>query len=190
MKGSTVNMTLAMIVLASMFVATSAFSNSFSQVSIPQPRVAPMAGSRTMLTMSRLTGSNKDMVFLEKNAQKPGVTVLASGLQYRVLEEGPAGGPSPLLFTKCLCNYEGTTIDGKVFDSSYKRGQPIEFAPYQVIKGWTEAMQMMKEGDKWELVLPSKLAYGKRQIGPDIYPGATLVFQMELVKVNPLWKFW
>ena len=86
--------------------------------------------------------------------------------------EGPAGGPSPGPSTRCACHYRGTTIDGKEFDSSYKRGKPTEFAPNQVIAGWTEAMQLMKEGDKWELVIPSEIAYGDRQMGPDITPGA------------------
>ena len=93
------------------------------------------------------------VAYLQANKLKDGVIELPSGLQYRVLVEGPAGGPSPGPSTRCACHYRGTTIDGKEFDSSYKRGKPTEFAPNQVIAGWTEAMQLMKEGDKWELVI-------------------------------------
>ena len=124
------------------------------------------------------------VAYLQANKLKDGVVELPSGLQYRVLVDGPAGGPSPAASTTCSCHYRGTTIDGKEFDSSYKRGKPIEFAPNQVIAGWTEAMQMMKEGDKWELVIPSEIAYGDRQMGPDITPGAVLVFTLEIVKVG------
>eukprot|EP00549_Striatella_unipunctata_P026144 CAMPEP_0118688862 /NCGR_PEP_ID=MMETSP0800-20121206/9154_1 /TAXON_ID=210618 ORGANISM="Striatella unipunctata, Strain CCMP2910" /NCGR_SAMPLE_ID=MMETSP0800 /ASSEMBLY_ACC=CAM_ASM_000638 /LENGTH=176 /DNA_ID=CAMNT_0006586165 /DNA_START=220 /DNA_END=748 /DNA_ORIENTATION=+ len=86
--------------------------------------------------------------------------------------------------TKCQCHYEGRLLDGTVFDSSYKRGQPTGFAPNQVIPGWTEAMQLMVEGDKWELYIPSELAYGERGAGSDIPGGATLIFQMEIVEIQ------
>jgi|TARA_B110000977_G_scaffold148685_1_gene188533 FKBP-type peptidyl-prolyl cis-trans isomerase FklB len=122
--------------------------------------------------------------YLEANKLKDGVTVTSSGLQYRVLKEGPDGTPSPSVSTPCSCHYRGTTIDGKEFDSSYSRDQPTTFAPNQVIKGWTEAMQLMREGDKYELVIPSELAYGDRQMGADITPGAVLVFTLEILKVG------
>ena len=122
--------------------------------------------------------------FLESNKLKEGVVETSSGLQYRVLKEGPEGTPSPAVSTPCSCHYRGTTIDGKEFDSSYSRGQPTTFAPNQVIKGWTEAMQLMREGDKYELVIPSELAYGDRQMGADITPGAVLVFTLEIIKVG------
>ena len=122
--------------------------------------------------------------FLESNKLKEGVVETSSGLQYRVLKEGPEGTPSPAVSTPCSCHYRGTTIDGKEFDSSYSRGQPTTFAPNQVIKGWTEAMQIMREGDKYELVIPSELAYGDRQMGADITPGAVLVFTLEILKVG------
>ena len=124
------------------------------------------------------------MAFLEANKLKEGVTVTSSGLQYRVLKGGPEGTPSPAANTPCSCHYRGTTIDGKEFDSSYSRGQPTTFAPNQVIKGWTEAMQLMREGDKWELTIPSEIAYGDRQMGADITPGAVLVFTLEILKVG------
>merc|ERR1712205_124719 len=115
---------------------------------------------------------------------KAGVVVPPSGLQYKVLNAAAAGAKSPLAATPCSCHYRGTLIDGTEFDSSYKRGQPTTFAPNQVVKGWTEAMQLMGEGDKWELYLPSELAYGDRQRGKFITPGAVLVFTLELLEVK------
>ena len=122
--------------------------------------------------------------FLEENANRPGWTVLDSGLQYKVLNSGARPGNSPLANTPCDCHYAGTTIDGTEFDSSYKRGKPTTFAPNQVIRGWTEAMQLMVEGDKWQLALPSEIAYGDRQMGRHITPGAVLLFDIEIIKCN------
>ena len=121
---------------------------------------------------------------VQANALKDGVTVLPSGLQYRVLKSGAADAPSPTKSTQCSVHYRGTTITGEEFDSSYKRGQPTKFAPNQVIKGWTEAMQLMKEGDKWELVIPSELAYGKQTLNSLIVANSVLVFEMEILKVG------
>ncbi|CAK0884802.1 unnamed protein product [Prorocentrum cordatum] len=98
---------------------------------------------------------------------------------YKVLEEGPAGGPSPKVNTKCSCTYAGQLTNGKQFDAG-----TLDFAPNQVIRGWTEAMQLMKEGDKWELYIPSELAYGERGAGGAIPPSAALQFQMKLNKVK------
>jgi FKBP-type peptidyl-prolyl cis-trans isomerase FklB len=121
--------------------------------------------------------------FLAENAKKPGVITLPSGLQYKVLKKGD-GTFHPTPDSPCLCHYEGRLISGKVFDSSYKRGNPTSFAPNQVIKGWTEAMQLMVEGDKWELYIPPDLGYGDNGAGGDIPPGATLIFVMELQTIN------
>jgi len=121
---------------------------------------------------------------LEENKKKDGVVVLPSGLQYRVLKSGPEGGKSPLVNSPCETHYKGSTIEGQVFDSSYARDRPSTFAPNQVIKGWTEAMQLMKEGDKWELTVPSELGYGDSGAGGVIKPGAVLIFEMEILKVN------
>jgi len=123
--------------------------------------------------------AEKDADWLAKKGAEPGVVTLPSGLMYKVLEEGPAGGPSPGLGTKCSCTYAGQLISGRQFDAG-----TIDFAPKQVIKGWTEAMQLMKEGDKWELYIPSKLAYGERGAGGAIPPGASLQFQMKINKVK------
>ena len=128
-------------------------------------------------------GEEAGKVFLEANKAKEGVITLPSGLQYRVIEEG-AGLEHPTVGTPCECHYAGRLLDGTEFDSSYKRGQPATFAPNQVIKGWTEAMQIMKEGDKWELYIPSELAYGDRGAGGKIPGGAVLIFTLEMLKVK------
>ena len=121
--------------------------------------------------------------FQAQNKTKPGVTTTASGLQYRVLKDGT--GPKPAAGDTVICQYKGTLIDGKEFDSSYKRGQPAQFPVTGVIKGWTEALELMPVGSKWELVLPPSLAYGERGAGPDIGPNSTLVFEVELVGIAP-----
>jgi len=119
--------------------------------------------------------------FLAANKQKPGVISLPSGLQYIVLKEGT--GPKPGLTDKVKCHYHGTLIDGRVFDSSVDRGQPIELTVNGVIPGWTEALQMMPVGSKWRLFVPSNLAYGDQQMGPLIAPGSTLIFEVELLDI-------
>lgn len=118
--------------------------------------------------------------FLTKNAQRDGVVTLASGLQYEVVNEGT--GATPQASSTVQTHYEGTLITGEVFDSSYKRGQTAEFPVGGVIAGWTEALQLMKEGAKWRLYIPSELAYGARAAG-SIPPHSTLVFDIELLKV-------
>merc|ERR1711934_1205381 len=121
--------------------------------------------------------------FLEENAKKEGVVTLPSGLQYKVLKKG-SGAHHPTKDSPCECHYEGTLIDGTEFDSSYKRGSPTTFAPNQVIKGWTEAIQLMVEGDKWEMYIPSDLAYGESGSPPKIPGGSALVFRMEIIKIK------
>merc|ERR1712196_733249 len=121
--------------------------------------------------------------FLEENKAKEGVITLPSGLQYKVLRKG-SGAHHPTKDSPCECHYEGALIDGTEFDSSYKRGSPTTFAPNQVIKGWTEAMQLMVEGDKWEMYIPSDLGYGDGGSGAKIKGGDVLIFRMEIVKIN------
>jgi FKBP-type peptidyl-prolyl cis-trans isomerase FklB len=121
--------------------------------------------------------------FLEDNKKKPGVKTTASGLQYKVEKEGT--GSQPKATDMVTVNYRGTLIDGTEFDSSYKRGQPATFPVNGVIKGWTEALQLMKPGSKYQLFIPSNLAYGERAMGPDIGPNATLIFEVELQEVKP-----
>jgi len=119
--------------------------------------------------------------FLVENAKKDGVKILESGLQYKVLKEGT--GAIPTASDKVKVDYEGTLIDGTKFDSSYDRGEAAEFGVTQVIKGWTEALQLMKEGSTWMLYIPYDLAYGSRQAGDVIKPFSTLIFKVELKKI-------
>ncbi|WP_201982237.1 FKBP-type peptidyl-prolyl cis-trans isomerase [Hymenobacter rubidus] len=120
--------------------------------------------------------------FLAQNAQKSGVTTLPSGLQYEVITQGT--GPKPTLRSSVTTHYHGTLINGTVFDSSYQRGQPATFPVNGVIAGWTEALQLMPEGSKYRLYIPSDLAYGKRGAGRDIPGDTALIFDVELLKVN------
>jgi len=120
--------------------------------------------------------------FLRKNAKKKGVKTTASGLQYRVIKKGK--GSVPTKNDKVTVHYSGTLIDGTEFDSSYKRGQPATFPVSGVIRGWTEALQLMEEGAKYELFIPSELAYGERGSGRTIGPNSALIFTVELISVN------
>ena len=120
--------------------------------------------------------------FLAKNKEQEGVVELASGLQYQILTSG--AGKSPSITNRVKCHYTGMLLDGTVFDSSIQRGEPAEFGVNQVIAGWTEALQLMKEGDKWRLFIPSDMAYGARGAGNSIPPHATLIFDVELIEVK------
>jgi len=120
--------------------------------------------------------------YLAENAKKPGVKTTSSGLQYRVVQ--PGNGRAPTTADTVTVHYKGTLVDGKEFDSSYKRGQPATFALNQVIKGWTEGVQLMKEGGKLKLFVPSELAYGERGAGAQIGPNSTLIFEVELISVG------
>jgi FKBP-type peptidyl-prolyl cis-trans isomerase FklB len=129
-------------------------------------------------------GPNAEGVaFLKANAEKDGVISLASGVQYKVLKKGK-GTFHPTVNSPCETHYEGKLISGKVFDSSYARGSPTTFAPNQVIKGWTEIMQLMVEGDQWEVYIPSDKAYGDGGSGADIKGGDTLIFKMEIITIK------
>ena len=120
--------------------------------------------------------------FLAENAKKDGVVTLPSGLQYQVLKEG--NGKKPSATDQVVCHYEGTLIDGTVFDSSYKRNEPATFGLNQVIAGWTEGLQLMSEGAKYRFFIPYNLAYGERGAGAQIPPFAALVFDVELIQVK------
>lgn len=120
--------------------------------------------------------------FLAENAKKEGVTTLPSGLQYKVI--APGTGKSPKSTDTVTTQYKGTLIDGTEFDSSYKTGQPATFPVSGVVPGWIEALQLMKEGAKWQLFVPSNLAYGERGAGRDIGPNATLIFEVELISIK------
>ena len=120
--------------------------------------------------------------FLAENKTKEGVVTLPSGLQYKILTAGT--GPKPTATDTVTCNYRGTLLNGKEFDSSYKRGHPESFPVGGVIKGWTEALQLMPVGSKWQLWIPADLGYGDHGAGSDIGPGETLVFEVELLSIG------
>lgn len=120
--------------------------------------------------------------FLQDNAAKEGVVMLPSGLQYLVLKPGDGARPGPS--TMVTVHYEGSLINGKVFDSSYKRDRPATFGVHQVIRGWTEALQLMPVGSKWRLFIPAALGYGSRGAGGSIPPNATLIFDVELLSIS------
>jgi FKBP-type peptidyl-prolyl cis-trans isomerase FklB len=120
--------------------------------------------------------------FLAENSTKEGVQTLPSGLQYRVIQEG--SGPTPKPTETVTVNYRGTLIDGSEFDSSYRRGRPATLPVEGLIPGWTEALQLMKTGSKWEIFIPPQLAYGEQSPGPLIGPNSTLIFEVELISIN------
>ena len=142
------------------------------------------AEAKQKADMEAAATKNKDegAKFLAENGKKTGVTTTASGLQYEVLKEGT--GPKPKVTDTVTVNYVGTLLDGKEFDSSIKRNEPATFALNAVIPGWVEALQLMPEGSKWKVYLPSDLAYGSGGTGGDIGPNATLVFEIELTKIG------
>jgi FKBP-type peptidyl-prolyl cis-trans isomerase FklB len=125
---------------------------------------------------------NESSTFLANNAKKDGVFVTASGLQYKIVEKGK--GKSPTSENKVIAHYTGMLLDGTVFDSSHDRGEPATFTVSGVIKGWQEALPMMKEGGKWQIVVPANLAYGDRGVGNLIGPNETLIFDIELVSIS------
>lgn len=128
-----------------------------------------------------VTNIEEGKKFLDENSKKEGVITLPSGLQYKIIKEG--NGPIPTSDQTVECHYEGSLISGKVFDSSIKRGEPAKFPVTGVIPGWVEALQIMPVGSKWKLFIPSDLAYGERGAGADISPNATLIFDLELIKI-------
>jgi FKBP-type peptidyl-prolyl cis-trans isomerase FklB len=137
-----------------------------------------VAASKEAATKNAAEGEK----FLAENKNKEGVKTTASGLQYKVLKEG--SGPSPKETDTVVTNYKGTLLDGTEFDSSYKRNEPATFPVNRVIKGWTEALQLMKPGAKYQLFIPAALAYGERGAGRDIGPNSTLIFEVELVSIK------
>lgn len=138
-----------------------------------------VAASKEAATKNAAEGEK----FLAENKKKEGVKTTASGLQYKVLKEG--SGPSPKETDTVVTNYKGTLLDGTEFDSSYKRNEPATFPVNRVIKGWTEALQLMKPGAKFQLFIPAALAYGERGAGREIGPNATLIFEVELLSIKP-----
>ena len=159
------------------------------QLTAPEIRAAITAFQQEMqikLAARRQEQAEKNLAegkeFLAKNGTKAGIVTLESGLQYEVLKKGK--GKQPTAEDTVKTHYHGTLLDGTVFDSSVESGEPISFGVKGVIAGWTEALQLMKEGDKWRLFVPSELAYQDRGVGGDIGPNATLIFEVELLEVE------
>jgi FKBP-type peptidyl-prolyl cis-trans isomerase FklB len=143
---------------------------------------ASMAKKEAKRQQAAETNKQEGEAFLATNKTKPGIVTLPSGLQYKIITAGT--GPMPASTDTVACNYRGTLINGTEFDSSYKRGQPLTIQVGGVIKGWTEALQLMPVGSKWQLFIPSNLAYGERGAGEDIGPDATLIFEVELISIQ------
>jgi len=150
-------------------------SNGLSDLAAPAPTASPTPIKEESPVLDGKT-------FLAENAKKTGVVVLPSGLQYKIMAAGT--GPKPKATDTVTTHYHGTLIDGTVFDSSVQRGQPISFPVNGVIKGWQEALQLMPVGSKWQLFIPSDLAYGSRGAGGAIGPDATLIFEVELIAID------
>lgn len=161
---------------------------AINDVKAGKPQLDDVAANQCMMNRmqaikaEKASGNKKEgEAFLAENKKKPGVVTTASGLQYQVIKEGT--GPKPTDTDQVKVHYVGTLLDGKEFDSSIKRGEPIVFGVTGVIAGWTEALKLMPVGSKWKLFIPSNLAYGDNQAGPDIKPGSTLVFEVELLDI-------
>ena len=153
-----------------------------AKAAISQLQLARVAQQTAALQASGAKNKTEGDAFLAANKAKDGVVTLPSGLQYKVITNGT--GPKPTLEQTVVCQYRGALIDGKEFDSSYKRGQPASFPVKGVIKGWTEVLQLMPVGSKWQVFIPPDLAYGTRGAGADIGPNATLIFEIELVAIK------
>ncbi len=153
-----------------------------AKAAISKLQMARVAQQTAALQAASAKNKAEGDAFMTSNKTKDGVVTLASGVQYKVLS--PGTGKQPTLEDTVVCQYRGTLIDGKEFDSSYKRGQPATFPVKGVIKGWTEVLQLMPVGSKWQVVIPPALAYGERGAGADIGPNATLIFEIELVAVK------
>lgn len=166
-------------------IMIAAFQTAFKGDSVKiKPEAANAIIQKFFTEVSAAEGSKNQKAgddFLAANKAKQGVVTLPSGLQYEIIKEGT--GPKPTVEDQVKCHYHGTTIDGKVFDSSVDRGEPATFPVGQVIPGWTEALQLMPVGSKWKLYIPSALAYGERGAGNDIKPNSALIFEVELLEI-------
>lgn len=163
----------------------SLFGGSFIKAEDAGKALNQIMEKRKIENEEKIYGENKreGEKFIEENKTKKDIVTLPSGLQYKVIEKGNEAAKKATINDKVKVNYEGRLIDGTVFDSSYKRGEPTTFKPSQVIKGWTEALQLMPVGSKWELYIPWNLAYGERGSGSNIKPYTTLIFTIELLEI-------
>lgn len=154
-------------------------------IKLEESQIAGCLNAKLAELNSKASKKEKEegVAFLAQNKKRPGVVTTASGLQYEIIAAGT--GVKPTAADTVVCHYKGTLLSGKEFDNSYTRGEPISFPVTGVIRGWTEAVQLMPKGSKWKLYIPSDLAYGDRGAGQDIPPGSTLIFEVELVDVKP-----
>jgi len=155
--------------------------NALNQIMAAQQQEAAMREQAEAAARAEVAKA-EGIKFLAENKKRAGVKTTPTGLQYEVIVEGT--GKQPTAASKVTVHYTGTLLDGTVFDSSVERGEPIEFPLRSVIAGWTEGLQLMREGGKAKLFIPSELAYGDQQVGPIIAPGSTLIFEVELIKVS------
>lgn len=158
-------------------------TNEEEQAVLTQVSVEARKKMEEKMKLAGETNKKEGDEFLAANKDKEGVVTLPSGLQYKILTQGT--GPKPTATDSVTCNYRGTLISGIEFDSSYKHGQPATFQVNGVIKGWTEALQLMPVGSKWQLFIPAELAYGERARSAEIGPNSTLLFEVELVSIQP-----
>jgi FKBP-type peptidyl-prolyl cis-trans isomerase len=163
--------------------AKPALTEDQMRAAVTQLQASVQARQQEKAAQAAQTNKTQAAAFLKANAAKPGVVSLPSGLQYQVLKAG--AGPTPKADDTVACNYRGTLIDGAEFDSSDAHGGPASFSVGGVIKGWTEALQRMPVGSKWRLFVPAELAYGDKGAGQDIGPNAALVFDVELLSIQP-----
>lgn len=157
-------------------------TESEARATLTQLQTAVRAKQMEKMKLAGEANKKEGDSFLAANKTKEGIVTLPSGLEYKILTQGT--GPKPAAADTVVCNYRGTLINGTEFDSSYKRGQPATFPVSGVIKGWTEALQLMPVGSKWQLFLPAELAYGERGPSPEIGPNSTLVFEVELLSIQ------
>ena len=159
-----------------------AYAGETSEADLQRAQMAVQTKMEAAEQEKSVAARSEGQAFLAQNKTRPEVTTTASGLQYEVLQAG--SGTSPKATDKVTVHYTGKNLDGSVFDSSVERGQPATFGLNQVIAGWTEGVQLMQPGAKYRFYIPSELAYGERGAGSDIAPGATLIFDVELISVN------
>lgn len=169
-------------ILATGLISGIAFADTQPATTTTTTTTATTTTDTGTAMQSTQTGKEAGETFLKDNKAKPGVVALPDGLQYKVIKEGTGVQPSDS--DVVTVQYEGKLINGKVFDSSYKRGEPTTFPVNGVIAGWVEALKLMKEGSTWELYIPASLAYGSEGVPPTIGPNETLIFKVELLKVK------
>ncbi len=157
-------------------------TDSEARAALTQLQTAVRGKQMEKMKLAGETNKKEGDAFLAANKSQEGIVTLPSGLEYKILTQGT--GPKPTATDTVVCNYRGTLVNGTEFDSSYKRGQPATFPVTGVIKGWTEALQLMPVGSKWQLFLPAELAYGERGPSPEIGPNSTLVFEVELLSIQ------